>query len=60
MRRSRFRRLRTLAADEDGASLMEYGLLVLLITLAALAAVATFGTQVTALFTETDRKLPNS
>ncbi len=46
--------------DDDGAALLEYGLLVLLIALAALAAVTTFGTKVTALFTEVDSRLPNS
>lgn len=48
------------AADDAGAALVEYGLLVVLIALVALAAIATFGTKVTALFTATDGKLPNS
>lgn len=48
------------AADDAGAALVEYGLLVVLIALGALAAITTFGTKVTALFTATDGKLPNS
>ncbi|MBY0490462.1 MAG: Flp family type IVb pilin [Gemmatimonadaceae bacterium] len=53
-------RLRAWREDEHGASLVEYGLLVLLIALVAIATVNTFGSKVAALFTEADGKLPNS
>ena len=37
--------------DEEGASLIEYGLLVALIALVCIAAITTTGTQVRAVFT---------
>jgi pilus assembly protein Flp/PilA len=43
--------LRKLQSDEDGAALVEYGLLVGLIALAALAAITLVGTDISALFT---------
>jgi pilus assembly protein Flp/PilA len=42
--------LKSLALDESGASMVEYGLLVALIAMVALAAVKTLGTSVSTLF----------
>jgi pilus assembly protein Flp/PilA len=42
--------LNTMIRDEEGATMVEYGLLVALIALAALAAVKTLGTGVSTLF----------
>lgn len=42
--------LRSMIRDEDGATLVEYGLLITLIALVAFAAVQLFGTSVSTLF----------
>jgi pilus assembly protein Flp/PilA len=50
---SRFKQIvKWLYADEDGAALVEYGLLVALIAIAALAAIQAVGGGITALFTQ--------
>jgi Flp pilus assembly pilin Flp len=43
--------LRDLIADEQGATLVEYGLLLLLIALAALVALGTFGGAINNMYT---------
>jgi pilus assembly protein Flp/PilA len=43
--------LKSMLRDEDGATMVEYGLLVALIALVALVAVRTLGTNISALFT---------
>jgi pilus assembly protein Flp/PilA len=43
--------------DEDGATMVEYGLLVALIALVALAAVTTLGTNLSTLFNNTANTL---
>ncbi len=45
--------------DEEGAALVEYGMLVVLIALAAVLAVTNLGTKVKDIFTGADNKLPN-
>jgi Flp pilus assembly pilin Flp len=45
--------VRNLAAKEDGQDLMEYGLLVVLIALVAIATVTAFGIQLNTVFWET-------
>lgn len=42
--------LRTLIADEQGATMVEYGLLIALIALVAITAVKTLGSSVSSLF----------
>ena len=42
--------LKTMIADESGATMVEYGLLIALIALVALTAVKTLGTSVSSLF----------
>ena len=42
--------LKTMIRDEEGATMVEYGLLVALIALVALAAVTTLGTHLSTLF----------
>jgi Flp pilus assembly pilin Flp len=42
--------IRRLLADDDGATMLEYGLMVTLIALAAAAAAASFGSAVMQLF----------
>ena len=49
--------LTKLRRDEDGAALVEYGLLVGLIAVVAVAAVTTLGTSVTAYFTSINGSL---
>lgn len=44
--------LKGLRNDEEGASLVEYGLLVALIALAVIATLRTVGTNLNALFTQ--------
>jgi pilus assembly protein Flp/PilA len=46
-----FRSLSSMLREEDGASLVEYGLLVALIALVALGAVQTLGINLSSLFT---------
>jgi pilus assembly protein Flp/PilA len=43
--------------DEEGATMVEYGLLVALIALVALGAVTTVGTKLSALFTSVGNSL---
>ncbi len=43
--------------DERGAAMAEYGLLLALVALAAIAILVTFGESLTAVFTEADEKL---
>ena len=49
--------LRKLQRDEDGAALVEYGLLVGLIAVVAVTAVTTLGTSVKAYFTSINGSL---
>jgi pilus assembly protein Flp/PilA len=44
-------RARSFAAREEGATMVEYGLMVALIAIAAIAAVALVGTNLSSLFT---------
>lgn len=46
--------------DEDGAALVEYGMLVLLVALTAIVAVTTLGTKIKAIFTSADTSLPTT
>jgi pilus assembly protein Flp/PilA len=46
-----FQNLSTMIRDEEGASMVEYGLLVALIALVALGAVQTLGINLSGLFT---------
>lgn len=48
---------RKLVAGEEGAALVEYGLLVALIALAAIAAITTVGTDISNLFGDVSDKL---
>lgn len=45
-----FTTLKTLIRNEDGATMVEYGLLIALIAMVALTAVRTLGTSVSSLF----------
>lgn len=45
-----FTQLKSMIRDEEGATMVEYGLLVALIALVALAAVQTLGTNLSTLF----------
>ncbi len=47
----------SMVRDEDGASMVEYGLLIALIALVALGAVTTLGTNLSALFNNTASSL---
>lgn len=49
--------IKTMFRDEEGASMVEYGLLVALIALAALLAVKTLGTNLSTLFTNVGTSL---
>lgn len=44
------RTLKTLIRDDEGATMVEYGLLIALVALVAIAAVKTLGTSVSTLF----------
>lgn len=44
--------------DEDGAALLEYGILVLLIALLCIAAIRTIGSKVSSSFSAADNALP--
>ncbi len=50
-------RLNSLRSEEDGATAVEYGLLVSLIAVAIITAVALVGTDLTALFTTVTNRL---
>ncbi|MFM7058310.1 MAG: Flp family type IVb pilin [Planctomycetota bacterium] len=50
--------LRKLVVNEQGAALVEYGLLVALIALVALAAIQTVGGGISALFNQVAGQLP--
>ena len=45
-------------ADEEGATLLEYGMLTLLITVLSIVAVKSIGQKVSAGFTSVDTQLP--
>lgn len=49
--------LTTMLRDEQGASMVEYGLLLALVAMAALVAVKTVGTNLSALFTSVANSL---
>lgn len=49
--------LLALASDESGATLVEYGLLLALIALAAVAVMGTLGTKVSGLFSSAANEL---
>ncbi len=48
---------RRFLTDEEGASLVEYGLLVVLIALAAITAITLLGTNISTVFTNAANKL---
>jgi pilus assembly protein Flp/PilA len=52
-----FTTLKSMVRDEEGATMVEYGLLVALIALVALAAVKTVGTSLSTLFTSVGTSL---
>ena len=52
-------RLRTFVRDDEGQDLLEYALLVALITLVAVAAVTAAGVKVDAVFTDIVAKIPS-
>jgi pilus assembly protein Flp/PilA len=52
-----FQSLNAMIRDEDGATMVEYGLLVALIALVALGAVQTVGGNLSALFTNVGSSL---
>jgi pilus assembly protein Flp/PilA len=52
-----FNTLISMVRDEEGATMVEYGLLVALIALVALAAVKTVGTSLSSLFTNVGTSL---
>jgi pilus assembly protein Flp/PilA len=52
-----FTTLTSMLREEDGATMVEYGLLVALIALVALAAVQTVGTNLSSLFTSVGTSL---
>jgi pilus assembly protein Flp/PilA len=52
------RRLIKALKDEEGASMVEYGLLLALITVVAVAAIPAVGQKVLAAFTATDAAMP--
>lgn len=49
--------LNSMIRDEEGATMVEYGLLVALIALVALGAVTTVGTKLSSLFTSVGNSL---
>jgi pilus assembly protein Flp/PilA len=49
--RSLIARIKTFAAQEEGATMVEYGLMVALIAISAIGAVALVGTNLSTLFT---------
>lgn len=49
--------LQKLWKDESGQGLVEYGLLILLIVVIAVAALQLFGTSITAMFTKMNTKV---
>lgn len=49
--------LKSMIRDEEGATMVEYGLLVALIALVALGAVTTVGTKLSSLFTSVGNQL---
>jgi pilus assembly protein Flp/PilA len=49
--------IKAMIRDEDGATMVEYGLLVALIALVALGAVKTIGTNLSTLFTSVGNSL---
>lgn len=51
------RAVRTFVSNEDGAALVEYGILIALIAVIALVVVATLGNKVSAKFSEIAAKL---
>ena len=51
-------RLRRFVADEDGQDLLEYGLLVTLIALVAIAAITGVGVHMDAMFTNMAASVP--
>jgi pilus assembly protein Flp/PilA len=52
-----FTNLKSMVRDEEGATMVEYGLLVALIALVALTAVKTVGTALSSLFTNVGTSL---
>ena len=52
-----FHSLNAMIRDEEGATMVEYGLLVALIALVALGAVQTVGTNISTLFTNVGSSL---
>ncbi len=52
-----FLHLKTLIRDDEGASAVEYGLLIALIAAVIIVAVTTFGTSLSGSFTDTAGKL---
>jgi pilus assembly protein Flp/PilA len=50
--------LKALMQDDSGATAIEYGLLLALISLALIAGASVVGTQIDALFTDVSTKLP--
>ncbi|MEI7702089.1 MAG: Flp family type IVb pilin [Planctomycetia bacterium] len=56
---NRFKKImRTLLADQEGAALVEYGLLVGLIAVICVGVITTIGTSVQTAFTTIDTALP--
>jgi pilus assembly protein Flp/PilA len=49
--------LRRFAADDSGATAIEYGLIAALIAVAAISAMTTLGTKLTSTFTEVSNQL---
>ncbi len=52
-----FSAVKSLVKDDSGATLVEYGLLLALVALAAVTAMSTLGGKVSALFTNTSNDL---
>jgi len=50
--------LRRFLGEEDGASLLEYGILILLIAMLSIVAVKAIGSKVSAGFTSANTQLP--
>jgi pilus assembly protein Flp/PilA len=51
--------IKSLAADQDGATAIEYGLIAGLIAVAIITAVSTLGTDLSTLFTNIGSRLPS-
>ncbi|HUY40906.1 MAG TPA: Flp family type IVb pilin [Candidatus Dormibacteraeota bacterium] len=51
------RQIRSLLADDSGATLVEYGLLLALVAMAAMVSMKTLGTHISTLFTSAANKL---